>query len=108
LQGNTDVITAIAPWAWGLDPQGQLRPVYTSETHLADVLAFAGRRGVETHALIHDFNPDLGAFDARIVEALLADPAVQRRAIQNIVDVEDRWGMTGDHYARDNVPRDQP
>ncbi|HLT58053.1 MAG TPA: glycosyl hydrolase family 18 protein [Limnochordales bacterium] len=105
LQGNTDVITAIAPWAWGLDPQGQLRPVYTSETHLADVLAFAGRRGVETHALIHNFNPDLGAFDARIVEALLTDPAVQRRAIQNIVDVVERWGMTGVHIDLENVPR---
>jgi len=105
LQANTDVLTAIAPWAWGLDARGNLRPVYTSEAHLADVLAFAGRRGVETHALIHNFNPDLGTFDAKIAEAVLTDPGIRQRAIANIVDAAKRWGVTGVHIDFENVPR---
>ncbi|HEY8417727.1 MAG TPA: glycosyl hydrolase family 18 protein, partial [Limnochordales bacterium] len=103
LAANADVLTAIAPWAWGLDAQGNLRPVYTSETHLGDVLQFAGRRGVETHALIHNFNPKLGAFDARAVEAVLTDPAVRKRAVANIVDTVQRWGMSGVHIDFENV-----
>lgn len=105
LQANTDVLTAIAPWAWGLDARGNLRPVYTSEAHLADVLAFAGRRDVETHALIHNFNPELGAFDARIAQAVLTDPDVRRLAIANIVDTAEQWGITGVHIDFENVPR---
>src|SRR5690606_5434737 len=105
LQANTDVITAVAPWSWGSDDQGRLRLVYTTEPHLGDVLQFAGRRGVETYALVHNFNPDSGAFDAGIVRAVLSDPAVRGRAIANIVDTVTRWGMTGIHIDFENVPR---
>jgi len=103
LAANADVLTAVAPWAWGLDAQGNLRPVYTSEAHLGDVLQFAGRRGLETHALIHNFNPQLGGFDARVAEAVLTDPAVRQRAVANIVDAAERWGLSGVHVDFENV-----
>src|SRR5690554_6423568 len=75
LQTNSDVLTAVSPWGWGLTKDGSLRPVYFNEQHLADVLNFAGQQDIETHVLIHNFDPDAGAFDAGIADAVLADDA---------------------------------
>jgi len=107
LQANADVLTAIAPWAWGLTAQGTLRTVYTSEAHLGDVLGFAGRQGMETYALIHNFNADAGAFDANIANAILSDSSVRERAVENIVTLVKRWGMTGIHIDFEAVPRNR-
>lgn len=104
LSAHGDVLTSVSPWAWGITESGALRPVYGTEPHLADVLSHAGRRGLETYALIHNFNPGRGAFDEEIVNRLLTDPAVRERAIGNIVDAAVRWGVTGVQIDFENVP----
>lgn len=103
LQNNSDVLTAVAPWSWGLTTDGRLRPVYFDEQHLGDVLRFAGQRDVETHVLIHNFDPDAGSFDTAIADAVLTDETVRHRAIANIVQTAKGWGVTGVHIDFEGV-----
>ncbi len=57
---NADAMTAVSPWSWGVTNTGELRPVYFHEKQLGQLLTLAGSRGLQTHALIHNFNPELG------------------------------------------------
>lgn len=97
LQNNKDVLSAIAPWSWGLTPTGTLRPVYMNENNLADVLRFAGRNGVETYVLIHNFDPEKGSFDPRVADEVLTDDALRQRAATTIAKTAAAWGVSGVH-----------
>lgn len=103
LHDHVHAIRALSPWSWGVTAAGDLRPVYFNEAHLADVLAFAGRHGVTTHALIHNFNPDKGVFDAALADRVLSDPAVRRRTVENIIETVTRWDMNGVHIDFEGV-----
>lgn len=103
LEANSDALTAISPWSWGLTTDGHLRPVYFTEQHLGEVLRFAGERGLETHALIHNFDPALGAFDTTITDRALGNAAIRTEAVGRIAEAARSWGMTGVHIDFEGV-----
>lgn len=103
LMVGADVLTAVAPWSWGLTDSGQLRTVYFDEGNLAQTLSLAGGLGLETHVLIHNFNPDKGVFDTAIAEAVLAQGAPRSRAVENIAAVARSWDVTGVHIDFEGV-----
>lgn len=98
---NSNSLTGIAPWSWGLDSYGDLHADFDSES-LAQVLQFAGTRRIETYALIHNmFN---GSFDSRIVSALLENDLARARAINQIRSTLKDWGLTGVNLDLENIP----
>lgn len=103
LESAADVLTAVSPWSWGVTADGRLRPVYVREQRLGPMLAEAGRHGLRTYALVHNFNPNIGAFDAALADAILDNADVRARAVQNIVDTVARWGMSGIHVDFEGV-----
>lgn len=103
LKDPTHPLTAVAPWSWGVTSSGQLRPVYFREQRLAQVLNAAGSRGLKTYALIHNFNPELGTFDADLTDAILGDPEIRSRTAANVVDAAVRWGLSGIHIDFEGV-----
>lgn len=96
-------LTALAPWSWGLTKEGELRPVYFRETDLAETLAFAGGLGLETHLLIHNFDPVLGSFDGAIADAVLTQARVQAAAVERIAKIARDWGVSGVHIDFEGV-----
>src|SRR5690606_24346921 len=54
-------MTAVASWMWQVEPDGTLAADFPLSATAA-ALTFAGRQGLKTHALIHNFRD--GAFDA--------------------------------------------
>lgn len=103
LEAGIDTLNAVSPWSWGLTADGDLRTVYFDERQLADVLSLAGRHGLTTHALVHNFNPDKGTFDGSLADQILANPAVRRRTVDTIVATVIRWGMSGVHIDFEGV-----
>lgn len=103
LDNNADALTAVSPWSWGVTYTGELRPVYFQEKQLGQLLALAGSKGLQTHALIHNFNPELGTFDTQLADAILADPIMRSQTARTIVDTVARWGMTGIHIDFEGV-----
>lgn len=98
---NSNYLTAIAPWSWGLDSYGKLNADFDAKT-LAQVLMFSGNREVETYALVHNlFN---GSFDPKVVSALLNNQAARIRAVNEIKTALVNWGMTGINLDLENVP----
>lgn len=103
LERNAEAMTAVSPWSWGVTKAGGLRPVYFHEKQLGQLLKLAGSRGLQTHALIHNFNPDIGTFDAQLADAILTDPGMRAKTAQQIVDTVAGWGMTGVHIDFEGV-----
>jgi len=98
---NSNSLTGIAPWSWGLDSYGNLNADFDPEA-LAQVLQFAGTRKIETYALIHNmFN---GSFDSKIVTALLDNEIARTRAVNHIRSTVVNWGLTGINLDLENVP----
>lgn len=98
---NSDSLTSIAPWSWGLNSYGELTADF-DPAKLAEVLLFAGNQQIETYALIH--NMQNGTFDSRVVSALLNNEIASNRAIDQIHQVLLEWGMTGVNIDLENVP----
>lgn len=94
-------LTAIAPWAWSVDAGGNLLPA-TDPAALGRALQAAGARGLETYALVHNYQAD--AFDSRAVHALLTNPAARQRAIEAIASRARAYGLTGVNLDFENVP----
>lgn len=101
---HADTLTEISPWSWGVTASGRLVTVYFDERLMGELLTWAGRHGLKTHALIHNFNPVEGRFDPAVSDAVLSDPSVRRSAVRNIVDTVVRWGMSGVHVDFEGVP----
>lgn len=98
---NSNYLTGIAPWSWGLSSYGTLNADFEPEA-MAQVLLFAGNREVETYALIHNmFN---GSFDPKVVSALLNSEVARARAVTEIKSALINWGMTGVNLDLENVP----
>lgn len=104
LEQNKDTLTDVAPWTWGVTARGELVTVYFDERRLGELLSWAGRNGLKTQALVHNFNPAKGAFDPELADALLSNAAARRAAVQNIVDTAARWGLSGVHVDFEGVP----
>ena len=98
---NSDVLTAIAPWSWALDSYGGLHAEFDEET-FGKTLLFAGNKGLETYALIH--NLQNGYFDSQTASNLLNSPIGQERAINNIYQTLLDWGVKGINIDLENVP----
>lgn len=103
LEENRDALTGVSPWSWGLTREGDLRPVYFNEGHLADVLDLAGSNGLQTHVLIHNFDPDLGRFDTAITDHVLTGDGVRKHAIERITNTATSWGVSGVHIDFEGV-----
>lgn len=98
---NSNHLTGVAPWSWGLDSYGNLNADFDPEM-LGQVLKFAGTRKIETYALIHNmFN---GRFDQRVVKALLDSEIARARAISQIRSAAAEWGLTGINLDLESVP----
>ncbi|NLJ74594.1 MAG: SH3 domain-containing protein, partial [Firmicutes bacterium] len=89
---NSQVLTGIAPWSWELDSYGGLQASFDEEK-LGETLQFAGNKGLETYALIH--NLQNGYFDSQTATNLLNNSIAQERAINNIYQTLLDWGMKG-------------
>ncbi|NLN15724.1 MAG: SH3 domain-containing protein [Firmicutes bacterium] len=92
--------TAVAPWAYMLDGEGNLQ----GKTP-AKVLELAGSRGKQTLALIHNYHGD--KFDGDMVGMLLANPQARRQAVESIHQMLRRWGYSGVNIDFENVPHQQ-
>lgn len=98
---NSQVLTGIAPWSWELDSYGGLQASFDEEK-LGETLQFAGNKGLETYALIH--NLQNGYFDSQTATNLLNNSIAQERAINNIYQTLLDWGMKGVNIDLENVP----
>lgn len=98
---NSNSLTSVAPWSWGLNSYGNLVADFDS-SRLAEVLQFSGNQQLETYALIHNMIND--TFDNKIVSRLLNNPQAQKQAITEIHNALSNWGMTGINLDLENVP----
>lgn len=103
LERAAGTLTGVVPWSWGVTASGSLRPVYVQEQRLGQVLAAAGREGLKTYVLIHNFNPDLGAFDPALADAVLGNAEVRARLVASIMDAAVRWDVAGVHVDFEGV-----
>ncbi|WP_324717620.1 glycosyl hydrolase family 18 protein [Carboxydochorda subterranea] len=97
----TDRLTGVAPWAWQVDGSGQVLPA-SDAADLGRALRVAGIRGLSTFALVHNYQN--GTFDSGSVHQLLSDPAARRRAVDNLVQWAQRYGVSGINLDFENVP----
>lgn len=98
---NSNSLTTVIPWSWNIDSYGGLSSDFDYNA-LSDVLGFAGKHGLETFALMHNFYND--AFDSRIVSTFLNNQYAQERAISQIHTTLLDWGMSGINLDLENVP----
>ena len=95
-----DQWTAVAPWAYMLDGEGNLQ----GKTP-AKVLDLAGSRGKQTLALIHNYQDT--KFDGAMATTLLSNPEARGQAVENIYQMLLRWGYSGVNIDFENVPHQQ-
>lgn len=97
---NSQYLTSIAPWSWGINSYGNLTEDADAAA-LAKVLSFAGNQQLQTYALIHNmFN---GNFDSKVASALLNNPVAKTKAINEIKTTLLNWGMSGINLDLENV-----
>ncbi|MBE3583722.1 MAG: hypothetical protein IMX01_06380 [Limnochordaceae bacterium] len=89
------------PWSFRLTAQGQLSPSLPASV-LGSLLREVGLDGYGTWALVHNFNGT--RFDPVSVSAFLDSPAAQRRAIQELRQTVEQWGLDGVQLDFENVP----
>lgn len=101
LHAQADALTAISPWTWQIRPDGSLADDFPL-AGTAAALSFAGRKGIETHALVH--NVQGGTFDAGLAQRILSSPDLRARVIDEIMERAQEWRVTGIHIDFENVP----
>lgn len=101
LRAQADALTAISPWAWQIRPDGTLADDFPL-AGTAAALSFAGRKGIATHALVH--NVQGGTFDAGLAHRILSSAELRARVIDEIVARAKAWRVTGIHIDFENVP----
>jgi len=101
LRSHVEHLTALAPWTWRIGPDGSLNPDF-SQGSTAAALAFAGRKGLDTHVLIHNFQG--GAFDAGLAVRILTSPDVRTRIATELLQLAKTWHFKGVHVDFENVP----
>src|SRR5690606_28187198 len=88
LRNHVDHLTAVSPWTWQIAPDGSLNPDF-AQGKTAAALAFAGRKGLDTHVLIHNFQG--GAFDAGLALRILTSPDVRTRIVTELLQLAETW-----------------
>ena len=83
---NKDTLTERSPWTWGVTARGELVTVYFDERRMGELLTWAGRHGLKTHALIHNFNPVEGRLDPACPTRSCPILPCGAAAVRNIVD----------------------
>lgn len=101
LRSHVDHLTDLSPWTWQIGPDGSLNPDFP-QGKTAAALAFAGRKGVGTHVLIHNFQG--GAFDAGLATRILTSPEVRDRIAAELLQLAETWRFKGVHVDFENVP----
>lgn len=85
------ILTSIAPSYWSLSSSGDLIGDFNPNA-MGESLLFAGNHGLETYALIKSDEANV----------LLADPVAQEKAISNIINALEEWGVHGAHLSLGN------
>lgn len=70
-----------------------------------ELMAEAQQQGLKVQGLVHNF--DANGFDAHVARAVLSDPAVRARAVDNMLKVAQEKGLSGINIDIENVPPDQ-
>src|SRR5690606_37538704 len=70
----------------------------------ASALSLAGRHGLKTHALIHNFRD--GAFDAGLAGRILTTPAAWEELVAQLLHQTRQWGLNGVQVRFENVPNE--
>ncbi len=98
---NSNSLTAIAPWSWGLNSYGNLTGDIDPAS-LGEVLEFAGNRQLKTYALVH--NMLNGSFDSRVASNLINNKYAAKQAVDQIHQTLINWGLSGINLDFENVP----
>lgn len=98
---NSNSLTGIAPWSWGLSSYGSLTADFDNN-EMAKALQFAGNQQLETYALIH--NLFQGSFDSNIISTMLNNKLACDLAIEEISTTLQQWEMSGINLDLENVP----
>lgn len=101
--GNS--LTTVIPWMWRLDGSGNLVSDFTS-SDLKKALGAAGAGRITSLALIHNY--DKQSFNGATLHGFLTDPEARQRAVNNILEGLNLWGMNGVNLDFENVlPEDR-
>jgi len=97
LRANAGTLTAIAPFSYYLDGQGNI-----SGTRATQAVTTAKARGLKVLALVHNFTRANG-FEAWTAHRLLSDPAARGRAAVNLLSLMRNRGYDGINLDLENV-----
>ncbi|MCL6615092.1 MAG: chitinase [Firmicutes bacterium] len=98
LRAQAGCLTAIAPFAYYLDGEGNI-----SGSHPEKAIAAAKAGGVKVLALLHNFSRGRG-FETQTAHRLLSNPAARGRAVGKILALVRSKGYDGINLDLENVP----
>lgn len=99
---HTDM-TAVVSWMWQVEPDGTLTADFPLSATAA-ALTFAGRQGLSTHAMIHNYRD--GAYDAGLASRILTNPQAWEELVAQLLRHTREWGLDGVQVNFENVPNE--
>jgi spore germination protein len=93
-------VNTVVNFSLKVDAQGN---VATRE--YPELTALAKTNGYQLQALVHNFGGN--GFDADVARAVLSNPAIRTRLVQNLLATAKQYGLAGINIDIENVPPDQ-